>query len=510
MPFIPVYMKQLGLSSTETGIIYGVMPFISFFTRPCFGALADKTRQHRVVLICCILLAALCHGLLLVTPGKSATEEWKTRVMTHLECNPQDSYISDCDLESRDNYTGLSSGELCEISLTRFAALETFNKNSSNVHVPCKAHCSLSFGTHSLRMCFTNETGSYNMENCPKLWNSTLTKPELVFSINDLIDVLDNKVIGQGRTYNGQRCQNFDLKNISFMNQSFWQTTCSSEAIFDCYIKCDNKYHANCILVTHTLSRTFWIFFIIFLFSKVFFAPVISLVDAVAYDTLGEKRGNWGRQRMWGTIGFASFAITSTFIMDMLSKRNPGKDIDYSVSFYIFIGLFVISAIIACLLQISESLQCRQMFKNMTKLFRYPEIIVFMLIVTFFGLFNSVTEAFLFWYLQDLGSTQLILGLCLVCNCLFEVVMLFCAGKIINCIGHIPCLYIGLFAWFIRFLSYSFLTNVWLVLPIELLHCLCFGLMYAAASAYGTIISPKGMTATIQGLIGGFYFGFGK
>ena len=498
-------MKQLGLSSTEAGIIYGVMPFISFFTRPLFGAIADKTRRHKVVLILCTLMTGLLYGLLLVTPGKSVPKEWKLRVVTHLECNTQDSYISDCR-----NSSETALGDLCELSLTKFTSLKQFNDSAASV--PCHAHCSLGIvSSPSLRMCFTNEAGSYfNIADCPKLWNSSLDKPELTFTINDLRSLIQNEIPGQGRIYNGQVCRNYDLKNVSYMGQSFWQATCSNEALFDCFIQCESNLHHDCITVpSHELSRTFWIFFVIFLFCNIFFAPVVSLIDAIAYDTLGEKRGCWGRQRMWGTIGFAIFAITSTFIMDMLSKRNPGHDIDYSVSFYIFVALCVISAIIAYFLQISESLQCRQMFKNITQLFCYPEIVVFMIIMTFFGIFNSVTEAFLFWYLQDLGSSQVTLGFCLVCNCFLEVIMLFNAGKIIKLIGHIPCLYIALFAWFIRFLSYSFLTNAWQVLPVELLHGVCFGLMYAAASAYASIISPKGMSATVQGLIGGLYFGFG-
>lgn len=509
LPFIPVYMKQLGLSSTEAGIIYGVMPFISFFTRPLFGAIADKTRRHKAVLICCSLMTGLLYGLLLVTPEKSHPHDWKYSVLTHLECNPQDSYISDCDFVSSDNKSQPHMKDLCQLSLSKFTSHEPFNQNTSNV--PCKAECSLSFVTSmNLRMCFTNETGSYDADTCNVFWNNSETNPDVTFTIDDITQVIKNQVIGQSRAYNGQVCRNFDLKNVTYSGQTFWQATCSRDAVFDCFIKCGEKYHHDCISVTTKLSKTFWIFFIIFLFCNIFFAPVVSLIDAIAYDTLGEKRGRWGRQRMWGTVGFAIFAIASTFIMDMLSKRNPDQNVDYSVSFYIFVGLCIITAIMAYLLKVSESLQCRQMFQNITKLFCYPEIVVFMLVMTFFGIFNSVTEAFLFWYLQDLGSSQVTLGLCLVSNCFCEMIMLFCAGKIIKLIGHIPCLYIALFAWFVRFLSYSFLTNAWYVLPVELLHGVCFGLMYGAASAYASIISPKGMSATVQGLIGGLYFGFGK
>ena len=502
-------MKQLGLSSTEAGIIYGVMPFIAFFTRPLFGAIADKTRLHKYVLIVCTLLTGLCYGLLLLTPTKTKSDEVKSSVQTHLECNQLDSYIKDCDFKSSGNGSSAHVEEFCQLSLSRFTKLEPFKQNVSNVR--CHAHCSMSFvSSLYLHVCFTKNASPYNIETCDNTWNSSESNPELTFMIEDVMKVMKNEVIGQNGSYNGQVCQNFDLKNVTYMDQHFWQVTCSSEALFDCFIKCDEKYHHDCFSVISKLSKTFWVFFVVFLFSNIFFSPVLSLLDAIAYDILGEKRGRWGRQRLWGTVGFALFAIASTFIMDMLSKRNPGREIDYSVSFYIFIALCVLSAVVTYLLQVSESLQCRQMFQNITKLFRYPQIVVFMLVITIFGIFNSVVEAFLFWYLQDLGSSQVTLGLCLVCNCLTEIIMLFLAGKIIKLIGHIPCLYIALFSYFVRFLGYSFLTNAWYVLPIELIHGVSFGLMYAAASAYASIISPKGMSATVQGLIGGLYFGFGK
>jgi hypothetical protein len=57
---------------------------------------------------------------------------------------------------------------------------------------------------------------------------------------------------------------------------------------------------------------------------------------------------------------------------------------------------------------------------------------------------------------------------------------------------------------------FTMVTNAWFVLPIELLHGLTFGLMWAAATSYGSIITPPGMSGTIQGLISGVHFGFGN
>lgn len=254
-------------------------------------------------------------------------------------------------------------------------------------------------------------------------------------------------------------------------------------------------------------NKTFWVFFVIFFVCNVFFSPVLSIVDAIAYDMLGDKRGRWGRQRLWGTVGFTLFAITSTFIMDSISKSK--ETVDYTVSFYIFLFLCTFSTIVTYFLKFSEVKCGRQMCQNMVSLLKYPKVVTFLLLITCFGIMNAVIEAFLFWYLQDLGSTQIVLGLCVFMNCMPEIVMLLFSGKIIKKIGHVPCFYLTALCYAARFFYYSFMTNAWYVLLIEPLHCVTFGLMYAAASSYASIIAPEGMSATVQGLVGGLQFGFG-
>lgn len=50
----------------------------------------------------------------------------------------------------------------------------------------------------------------------------------------------------------------------------------------------------------------------------------------------------------------------------------------------------------------------------------------------------------------------------------------------------------------VRFLLYSVLKNPWLVLPIELMNGITFGIFYATMASYANIISPPGTEATIQ------------
>ena len=424
IPFIPVYMKELGLSSTETGIIYGMVPFISFFTRPLIGAFADKIRHHQAVLIACFLAMGIFYGLLLVTPTQTAN------------CATQRQSISE-------HVSNLSISTRCRL-------VENDSSNSSD-----GSSCTVTL-------------------QCEQ--------PSSVSA-------------------NGS----FEAKGATM------EFHCKDGFEYHCMKVNDTDEIYTCKLINEPFGRTFLIFIVIYLFACIPFSSIYSLMDAIAYDILGlSKRHLWGRQRLWGTVGYAIFALISSVVMDMRHDFSSNSDIDYSGSFYIFIALCVISAIVTSRLTVSESLHCKHLIKNVTSLLKYPEIVAFMIVIIFIGVFFAVVQGFVFWYLQELGCSQLILGLCLFTNCVAEVTMFALGGKIIKTIGHAACLYIALFAYAVRLLGFSILSNVWQAPVIELTHGLCFGLMYDAATEYASIISPKGMSATVQGVIGGLYFAFGE
>ena len=70
------------------------------------------------------------------------------------------------------------------------------------------------------------------------------------------------------------------------------------------------------------------------------------------------------------------------------------------------------------------------MCSNIGALCRKLEVISLFFMVGVFGMLNGVIETFLFWHLQTLGATQLLLGLCMFMNCLPEVPILFLSGII--------------------------------------------------------------------------------
>ncbi|CAL1542911.1 unnamed protein product [Lymnaea stagnalis] len=487
LPFIALFMKQLGLTPHETGIIYGIMPFIGFFVRPVIGAFADKFKQHKMILIVISALTGIFYFLLIFTPSRPNPQT--VQIHSSFKCNVQDSFIQDCLDETQT--------DSCSNGLTAFA-----NVTERNQSLSCTFHCQTSAEAASpeFSACFTNDTGPFDVTHC----NGTLSHGKhLNFIAPDLRKLIEEKEIARDRMQAASlKCWDYDPKDILFeKSNKVLQILCSKEVDLKCTVKCPQS--KNCTGGGSSFDRTFFTFFFIFLLANIAFAPIFPILDASAYQILGEDHHLWGNQRAWGTLGFALFAVTATFI-------TQGEDGDFIVTFYLFLPLCIISAIIAYFIPISSDIKCGQFVKNVCRLLSYGEVSAFLIVVMYFGMLTGALETFLFWFLSDLHGSPLVVGFVLLVNCCAELPMLLVAGTIIKFIGLVNCLYLAMISYGIRMLVYSFLTNSWLALLVEPLHGVCFGLMYAAASSYASIIAPPGMSATVQGLLGGVHFGFGK
>lgn len=79
-----------------------------------------------------------------------------------------------------------------------------------------------------------------------------------------------------------------------------------------------------------------------------------------------------------------------------------------------------------------------------------------------------------------------------------ELPFFFLSGWILKKIGHVNAMSVVLFGFGVRFILYSVLSNPWLVLPIELLNGITFGLFYSTMASYASVVAPPGTEATLQ------------
>lgn len=498
LPFLTIYLKQLNLTTEETGIMYGCMPFFGFFIRPVICAVADRWRKHKLTLMLCSVLTGLFFLLVLVVPGRVKPE---LVVHSELNCNQYDSYFKDCITDEEK----LSQQQSCHYGLSVYEARLLNLTKGNQTDVDCKVTCaeSASFVNNNVEVCITNRIEEFE-KHCDGVH---ILNGSFSFQLQSISCVFDRED-RRPTIIKENNCKYYDLKSLSYNSLEYWQLLCDKEGTFHCEMKCENSSSEACQPHDDEFDATFgWLFLITFI-ANMAFAPVISLVDTATFDTLGKDSNKFGEQRLWGAVGFALLAVIPMFVMYIMAEK--GSTVDYSICFYIFAIFCFLSAAVAYHINLSSNIKCSSMFSNILALIKVAEVTVFFLVLTFLGITTGAIESFLFWFLGDLGAPPIVFGLCIVINCVFEVPLLFVSGLLIKKVGTAVCLHLAILAVAVRFFCYSFITNPWLVLLVEPLQGITFGVMWPAATTKASLITPRGMSATIQGLVGGIYFGIGK
>ncbi|KAK7076565.1 Major facilitator superfamily domain-containing protein 6 [Halocaridina rubra] len=53
-PLMAVYFKQLGMNPAQTGILIGIRPFVEFIAAPFWGSIADRFQKGKMMLLCAV------------------------------------------------------------------------------------------------------------------------------------------------------------------------------------------------------------------------------------------------------------------------------------------------------------------------------------------------------------------------------------------------------------------------------------------------------------------------
>ena len=246
------------------------------------------------------------------------------------------------------------------------------------------------------------------------------------------------------------------------------------------------------------------------LFGQLFGSPSVALADYFVLELLGDERqGDYGKQRLWGAAGWGLGAFGAGYA----SNSNSECDANYLIHFVLFVVICLVAVLFAYLIKPSTKVVLRnevKICKSLKLILVNPRLCVFLITIWLIANLMAVIDNFLFWFLEDLGGGELVIGLSLLFTCVGEIPVFFISGHIIRRIGHGGVLYLTLLCYALRFFLYSILTNPWTVLPVELLHGITFALMWAASTSFARANAPEGMGASLQTITSGIYWGLGK
>ncbi|KYN39670.1 Major facilitator superfamily domain-containing protein 6, partial [Trachymyrmex septentrionalis] len=282
---------------------------------------------------------------------------------------------------------------------------------------------------------------------------------------------------------------------------------------YNCNVICDNFKDDQCMYI----SATFWSFVVLTCIGEIGFYVFISISDAFCFAILGQdKRLKYGKQRLWGAVGYSIVACLSGYMVDFFSYDKVYKN--YIPSMLIVIIFTCIDFICCIKLELPLQSQSTTILKDVFTLLKSISIIIFLCFSGFFGVLNSIMRNFLLWYVEDLSIAtgymnriKLLEGLILAAQAFSgEVIFFFLSGKILKKLGYDYTFIFCFVCYAVRLGLISLAPTLWWVLFIEFfMQGPSYALSLTAIISYGDVISPTGASSTVQGLVQGMNEGLG-
>ncbi|GIY40506.1 MFS_1_like domain-containing protein [Caerostris extrusa] len=542
LPFITVYGKQMGISAEVIGLIMAILCCVTVVSRPLIGSMVDHFQKLKLVMVFLVFVdIAADMGLNFIPP----------RAVTHssngsLFCYQNQSYLiqfrnDDCAKNSSVCETDcvvscslcLSHSTICtEDSISNNKIKNpTYNRRErlyepyqlpdcfERLRLECDVNSTTTcndewFDVYGHKFCHQNQSYLIQFRNNDCAKNYSVCETDCVVSCS--LCLSHSSICTEGFIFNNNKIKNLIHNQRERLYEPYHLPSCFERLRVECDVNstttCNDDlfdvygYNHHNSSTNPTLQLC-----LLGIFTAIIYicnGSLVSLSDAACFNALGKKPELYGKQRMFGTIGWGSFALLAGYLNQLFTGAS--SKYSYSAGFYMLALLFVIDLLVISKLKLEDVKVSKNIFKDVGKLLLKPRIAIFVLQVYFVGIFIGMSRSYVFWYLRSLDASQFILGCSSAVQCfLGELPFFFFAGWIIAKIGHVNTLTMSFLANGLKLLSYSFLENPWLGLPIEFLQGPCFGTFYTAMTSYAKIIAPEGTEATVQGLASGTFEGLG-
>ncbi|XP_008050802.1 major facilitator superfamily domain-containing protein 6 isoform X2 [Carlito syrichta] len=503
-PLLPVYYKQLGMSPSQSGLLVGIRYFIEFCSAPFWGVVADRFKKGKIVL----LFSLLCWVLFNLGIGfvKPAT----------LRCIPK--------IPPTAHPTNTSH------------PLTILPTNSSVISLLTSPKL------HEKRDVFSSGW-PLMLETGPNVSDTVMTSTALHKTSEPTLQPQTDEITDHmmDLTLNSSTATPVPPGSVTRETTTAMVTTTKSLPSDQVALVYDQQ----------EVEAIFLVILVVVIIGEFFSASSVTIVDTVTLQYLGKHRDRYGLQRMWGSLGWG-LAMLSVGIgidythIDVLIDGKGCKSPEYrnyQIVFIVFGVLMTMALIVATQFRFrynhfknnnkGKEVEIPQVERNNStesseetptttshsQTFNFWDLIKLLcsvqygsvlFVAWFMGFGYGFVFTFLYWHLEDLNGTTTLFGVCSVLSHVSELTAYFFSHKLIELIGHIRVLYIGLACNTARYIYISYLENAWTVLPMEVLQGVTHAAIWAACISYLSAAVPPELRTSAQGILQGLHLGLGR
>lgn len=446
LPFISVISTdRIGLSATSLATILIIAQFLSMVSKPLLGYLADYFNKLKAIITILAIVQVVFFFLLLIVPQIRKDKD-------------PDKFSNDTSsMFSFDSLNSTRLTEMCQQSVAHFNNSSNFlTDTSESLNNKCSEYIA---DERFTKEAYSNETYLIFFNNVSM---SSVSQRNPPVSVSCGICCKST-----GKTY-AVPCQT--LRNISVVSSS------------------ETKHGSDFKTVSFWLNTLF--LSVAMISTNAFF----TLSDTACCESVAKTSADFGRQRLWGAASWGIISPISGLLIDYTG--------DYLAAWILMAITFALTLWNIKGIDMVKPTFSQNILKDVGKVLRSKEFLSFL-----FGVFmNGISTGFVWFYLMlfltEIGGSRFLLGVTqAVQSFVGEIPCMFFSGWFIKKFGYFNILTLSLLSYCIRFLWYSYLYDPWLVLPVESLHGISYGVYYPVVAAYAKLSAKPGTEATTQAVL---------
>lgn len=244
---------------------------------------------------------------------------------------------------------------------------------------------------------------------------------------------------------------------------------------------------------------SFLIILIITSIYSTFNAPIISFLEAMTIEVLGKEKSSYGIIRAWGSIAFIAMVLFMGYLIDALSIR-----------------IILMAVFIGSILQTGFSLQVPHVrrvrtgsFRSNARVFFRKRVVVFLLCAFLMLMSHGSYYGFFSIHLENLGYGSTFIGMAWALASLAEIVVMIRSQWVFSRLSYENVLIFSCAVATIRWFLSGVAMSPYLILLLQITHCVTYGLFHMASILYMDSLSPDQVKTFGQAMNNATTYGLG-
>jgi nucleoside transporter len=257
-------------------------------------------------------------------------------------------------------------------------------------------------------------------------------------------------------------------------------------------------------------QTTFWAFFGIMLAYQLAYIPTMSLTNAIAFHHVQDARQDFGRIRLWGTIGWIAASWPFVFIL----AGKTGEALEGALSSIFLVAAVASFALAAFSLTLpatppGRDAQAANAPLEAIRFLAVPAILVLFVVTFMDALVHQAYFQLTSPFLERAGLPANWIMPAMSIGQIAEIVTMAILGAVLSRYGWRTTMAVGIAAHALRFFVYAIGDPLWLMVAINVVHGMCYAFFFAAVYIFVDEYFPKDSRASAQGLFNLLILGLG-